>query len=462
MTLRRSLFSKYAVYFVALVTIALIASGGIGVYFTYKESKAALLDLQREKAAAAASRIEAYVQEIEHQIGWMRLPQAGASNPEQRRFDYLKLLRQVPAITDVIQLDRSGKERLRVSRLGMDVAGSDDDMSADPKFTVARSGKTYFSPVYFRKETEPYMTIAMAGISEEAGITVAEVNLKFIWDVISRIKIGEKGLAYAVDSQGRLIAHPDISLVLQKSDLSTLPQVKGALTAKPGDDSQRVSIARNPQGHEVLSAYASIQPLNWHVFVDQPIEEAFAPRTTLHGSLADVYGVGLLFVGRSGIGKSECVLDLVERGHRLVADDVVQVTRRGSDILIGQGHELAGHHMEIRGIGLIDIPALFGVRAVRQQKRIEVVVQLEDWESAQDADRTGLAQLETTILEVTIPKVMIPLNPGKNITVISEVIAMMLLLRYSGVDVAAAFNERLIRRMKEKQGVREYLAEDYE
>jgi HPr kinase/phosphorylase len=199
--------------------------------------------------------------------------------------------------------------------------------------------------------------------------------------------------------------------------------------------------------------YRRIKPL---------LEEAFAPRTTLHGSLADVYGVGLLFMGRSGIGKSECVLDLVERGHRLVADDVVQVTRRGSDILIGQGHELAGHHMEIRGIGLIDIPALFGVRAVRQQKRIEVIVQLEDWESAQDADRTGLAQLETTILEVTIPKVIIPLNPGKNITVISEVIAMMLLLRYSGVDVAAAFNERLIRRMKEKQGVREYLAEDYE
>src|SRR6476661_7166311 len=137
--------------------------------------------------------------------------------------------------------------------------------------------------------------------------------------------------------------------------------------------------------------------------VKPAIAEEFSPTTTLHGSLADVYGVGLLFVGQSGIGKSECVLDLVERGHRLVADDVVQVTRRGADILIGQGHELAGHHMEIRGIGLIDIPALFGVRAVRQQKRIEVVVQLEDWESAQDADRTGLAQLETTILEVTIP-----------------------------------------------------------
>ncbi len=192
------------------------------------------------------------------------------------------------------------------------------------------------------------------------------------------------------------------------------------------------------------------------------VEEAFAPRTTLHGSLADVYGVGLLFVGRSGIGKSECVLDLVERGHRLVADDVVQVTRRGNDVLIGRGHELAAHHMEIRGIGLIDIPALFGARAVRQQKRIEVVVQLEAWDTATDADRTGLTQEETVILDVALPRVIVPLNPGKNITVISEVVAMMHLLRYSGVDVAAAFNARLIKRMKEQKGVREYLQEDYE
>jgi HPr kinase/phosphorylase len=192
------------------------------------------------------------------------------------------------------------------------------------------------------------------------------------------------------------------------------------------------------------------------------VEEAFAPRTTLHGSLADVYGVGLLFIGRSGIGKSECVLDLVERGHRLVADDVVQVTRRGNDVLIGRGHELAAHHMEIRGIGLIDIPALFGVRSVRQQKRIEVVVQLEDWETAKDADRTGLAREETMILDVAVPRVVVPLNPGKNITVISEVVAMMHLLRYSGVDVAAAFNARLIKKMKEQRGVREYLQEDYE
>ena len=152
------------------------------------------------------------------------------------------------------------------------------------------------------------------------------------------------------------------------------------------------------------SSTAAIKPI---------VEEAFAPRTTLHGSLADVYGVGLLFIGRSGIGKSECVLDLVERGHRLVADDVVQVTRRGNDVLIGRGHELAAHHMEIRGIGLIDIPALFGVRSVRQQKRIEVVVQLEDWETAKDADRTGLAREETMILDVLGAARRRPAQPGQ-------------------------------------------------
>jgi HPr kinase/phosphorylase len=223
--------------------------------------------------------------------------------------------------------------------------------------------------------------------------------------------------------------------------------------------SELLDLARN---HSVPLLRTKLKTAEFYRRVKPIVEEAFAPRTTLHGSLADVYGVGLLFVGRSGIGKSECVLDLVERGHRLVADDVVQVTRRGNDVLIGRGHELAAHHMEIRGIGLIDIPALFGVRAVRQQKRIEVVVQLEDWETAKDTDRTGLTREETMILDVPVPRVCVPLNPGKNITVISEVVAMMHLLRYSGVDVAAAFNARLIKRMKEQRGVKEYLQEDYE
>ncbi|HVH11369.1 MAG TPA: HPr(Ser) kinase/phosphatase [Gemmatimonadales bacterium] len=192
------------------------------------------------------------------------------------------------------------------------------------------------------------------------------------------------------------------------------------------------------------------------------LDDAFAPSTSVHASLADVFGVGLLFLGRSGIGKSECVLDLVERGHRLVADDVVHITRRGNDVLIGRGHELARHYMEIRGIGLIDIRALFGIRAVRQQKRIEVVVQLEGWDAGREYDRTGIEGQTTQLLDVALPMVTIPINPGKNLTVICEVVAMNHLLRYSGVDSARAFNERLLKRLAERRELQEYLEEDNE
>jgi HPr kinase/phosphorylase len=182
----------------------------------------------------------------------------------------------------------------------------------------------------------------------------------------------------------------------------------------------------------------------------------------LHGSLADIFGVGLLFIGASGIGKSECVLDLVERGHRLVADDLVIVKRRLGDLLIGRGHELQRHHMEIRGVGLVDIPSIFGIRAVRQQKRIEVVVELETWDHEGTIDRTGLDTETKTILDVAIPKVRVPLNPGKNITVIAEVIAMNHLLKYSGIDPAERFNERLTKHMARQSDVRRYLQEDDE
>jgi HPr kinase/phosphorylase len=189
------------------------------------------------------------------------------------------------------------------------------------------------------------------------------------------------------------------------------------------------------------------------------LEEEYAPSTAIHGSLADVYGVGLLFVGPSGIGKSECVLDLVERGHRLVADDVVIVHRRGHDVLIGRGHELQQHHMEIRGIGIIDVRSLFGIRATRQQKRLELVVHLEEWQEGAAYDRTGLETETTTVLGVEVPQVVVPLNPGKNITVIAEVLAMNHLQRYAGVDSAAEFNRKLQLRM---QSIREYLEEDNE
>lgn len=189
------------------------------------------------------------------------------------------------------------------------------------------------------------------------------------------------------------------------------------------------------------------------------LEDEFAPSTAIHGSLADVYGVGLLFVGQSGIGKSECVLDLVERGHRLVADDVVRIRRRGHDVLIGRAIEQQQFHMEIRGVGIIDVRALFGIRSVRQQKRVEVVVQLERWSDEMAYDRTGLDVETSEILGVELPRVSVPLNPGKNITVISEVVAMRHLLRYAGIDSAQIFAQNLQQSMRP---VRDYLEQDYE
>jgi HPr kinase/phosphorylase len=170
----------------------------------------------------------------------------------------------------------------------------------------------------------------------------------------------------------------------------------------------------------------------------------------------------LLFTGASGIGKSECVLDLVERGHRLVADDLVICFRRGNDLLIGRGHELQRHFMEIRGVGLIDVRSIFGIRAVRQQKRIEVVVHLEEWSEHAPVERTGLEPIATTILGVELPKITVYLNPGKNITVISEVIAMNHLLRYYGENPAEAFNQRLIGRMRDARDAKQYLVQDDE
>lgn len=224
-----------------------------------------------------------------------------------------------------------------------------------------------------------------------------------------------------------------------------------------------------PDGMEALATAAGVailrSRLKTHEFyrrITPFLDAAFAPSTNLHGSLADVYGVGLLFTGASGIGKSECVLDLVERGHRLVADDLVIVRRKGAGVLLGEGHPLQRHFMEIRGIGLIDVRSIFGVRSVRQQKRIEVVVVLQEWKEGMVVDRTGLDADTTEILGVEVPRITIPLNPGKNLTVIAEVIAMNHLMRFSGEDPARRFNERLTAHLAEKSQVRRYLLDDDE
>jgi HPr kinase/phosphorylase len=178
-------------------------------------------------------------------------------------------------------------------------------------------------------------------------------------------------------------------------------------------------------------------------FITDFLDDQFSPQVALHGSFVDVYGVGLLFYGRSGIGKSEIALDLIERGHRLVSDDVVMISRKGEGILMGSGTDLVKHFMEIRGLGIIDVRSIFGIRAIRFQKRVELIVNLEEWSSRKEYTRTGLDEDIITILGVEIPFIRLPIFPGKNITVISEVISLNYLCKHYGYDAAKTLSRKL-------------------
>lgn len=193
------------------------------------------------------------------------------------------------------------------------------------------------------------------------------------------------------------------------------------------------------------------------------LDGKFALRTFIHGSLVDVYGIGVLIAGRSGIGKSEVALDLVARGHRLVVDDVVTIVQRSGGILIGLGNDKLKYHMEIRGLGVVDVQAMFGIRGIRRQKRVEVQLELVDWDNSEKYERLGLKEITTDILGVTIPLVRLPVYPGKNISVIAETIAMNQLLKIYGLDSAREFEKELYRKqIKETLGAKEYLGRDFE
>ena len=294
---RGRLLRKYVTLFAAVVCAVLLGNGLVEAWFLYREQTASLSRIQSEQAEAAAAKISQFVAGIESQLGWTTQLPWSAETTEQRRFDARRLLRQVPAITELAMLDGTGHERLRVSRLALDVIDGQADLSADPKFTEALAHKVYYGPVYFRRASEPYMTVAVAGQRRNSGVSVAEVNLKFIWDVVSRIRVGETGQAFVVDARGRLIAHRDISLVLRDTDLSNLVQVRATHGDAASGDSPsgrplRTLVTENMQGQTVLSAYAPVAPLGWLMFVELPASEAYAP---LYASLART-GV-LLLVG---------------------------------------------------------------------------------------------------------------------------------------------------------------------
>jgi signal transduction histidine kinase/CheY-like chemotaxis protein/HPt (histidine-containing phosphotransfer) domain-containing protein len=269
------LFRKYLYSIVALAFAALAINTGFDVWFSYREQKQLLAATQREQAASAAIQIGQFIGQIENQIRWLsRLPPELSTN-EDERLNAIRLLRLSPPIAEIAEIDAQGREQMRVSRRVADKVGSNADLSASPAFRGANESRAYYGPVYFFGDTEPFMTLATRGTGRTPNVIVAEVNLRFIWDLVAGIRVGNTGKAYVVDRMGILIAHPDLWRALRRSDLSDHPDVRAALDGV-GPPSGGL-VKEDLSGQRVLSTYATVPSLGWLVFVELPLTEAYAP-----------------------------------------------------------------------------------------------------------------------------------------------------------------------------------------
>jgi signal transduction histidine kinase len=331
---RRTLLWKYAAYSAALMTAVLVAGGAVTGYFAYRDAEAAQGVLLREKAGAVAIHIASFVWGIEEPLAWEHVAAHAGAERADRRVEMIGLLRRLPPVAELRWIDPAGRERLFVSRVASDSVESGADFSADPRFVAARRGGTHASPVYFRRESESFLSLAVGNAAPASGVLIAEVNLRFVWEIVSRVRIGEKGLAYVVDSRGQLVSHPDLSLVLARTDLSRLPHVSDAIARVPAVRLHTRSLA----GATVLAAGVPISRLGWTVFAELPASEALAPvyagvtRTALLGAL------GLL----GAFAASYFLARRMVRPIRALGEgaDRIGAGRLGERIHVGTGDEL--------------------------------------------------------------------------------------------------------------------------
>ena len=260
------------------MALLLAVSSAVDIWWSYRDQESLLARIHRAHADAAAARISDFVRGIEAQLSWMTHRAWSGSNPEQRHLEALRLLRQVPPITELRLIDDNGREQVKVSRLARDEVGAAIDRSQDTDYLAALKRKAYYGAVRFRGGSEPYLPIALQGERRAAGVVVAEVDLRFVWDVINEIQVGPRGIAFVVDAGGRLIAHPDMSLVLRAPDLGHLAHVRAAHKEAAGDRSVTIA-ASSLAGGSAMSAHSVIAPLGWYVFVEVPLAEAYAPIT---------------------------------------------------------------------------------------------------------------------------------------------------------------------------------------
>jgi signal transduction histidine kinase/putative methionine-R-sulfoxide reductase with GAF domain len=336
---RGRLFRKYAVVLFVLVGGVLMAASLVELYFSYRETQRAIVREERAKAVAAAGRIEQFLKEIEQQVrettrtasddpdasqvGPGRLgfrEGLGAALADQRALDFVRVLRNVPAISELSYLDLSGREQVRVSRLDLDVVGSGEDFSRAPKFLEAKTGKTHWSPVYLKNESEPYSTLSIPVGKYAIEVTTAEVSLGPVQKMMSQIEVGPGGYAYVVDSRDHLIARPDGQGLRADQDLSSLARLRSARAERPrsGDDAQVTVAADGFSGGRILSAHAPIGSLGWLVFVERPAADAYAPLR------APIVRSGVIFV----LGLLLSVLASLLLARRMIAP--IRVLQEGA------------------------------------------------------------------------------------------------------------------------------------
>ena len=362
---RGRLFRKYVVVLLVLVGGVLMASSLVEVYFSYRQTQHAIVRVERAKAVAAAARIEQFLRDVEQQV--LETTRTAADDPDasqvrpgslgfreglgaamaaQRELDFLRLLRNVPAISDLSHLDLSGREQLHVSRLEPDVVGSQTDFSQAPKFVEARAGRTYWSPVYFKNESEPYVTLAVPVGKYAVEVTTAEVSLGSVLKVISQVEVGPGGYAYVVDSGNQLIAHPDHRLLRSRRDLSSLAQVRAARGDRPGPaaDAEVAVVADGLEGGQVLAAHAPVGSLGWLVFVERPAADAYAPLRApiLRSAVIFVLGLGLSILASLLLARRMVapIRALQEGAARIGAGDLAhRISLRTGDELEALGEE---------------------------------------------------------------------------------------------------------------------------
>jgi signal transduction histidine kinase/ActR/RegA family two-component response regulator len=298
LTAQGGLFRKYVVLFVTVVSLALAINGVSDIWFSYQGQKALLFRIQRGEAQAAAEKISQFLNEVTAGLAWQTQLAWSDNTRDEWQLDAVRLLHQVPALAEIEQLDATGREQFRMSREAPDVIESGVDHSKDASFIQAMAHKVYYGPVYFIDESQPYMTIAMAGVRPEFGVVVGQVNLTFVWDVVSQIQVGKRGQAYVIDDAARLIAYPDISEVLRKTDMSRLAQVRAVRTAESNGSADQPLLGVDIKGRRVLSAHAEVTPPGWLVFTELPSDEAYAPLydSALRSGILVLAALGLAFL----------------------------------------------------------------------------------------------------------------------------------------------------------------------